>query len=39
MDQRWGEVQKLALWAMNKISRVKCSQLEPMLKKKILLRL
>jgi len=39
MDQRWGEVQKLAQWAMNKISRVKCSQLEPMLKKKILLRL
>jgi hypothetical protein len=36
MDQRWGEVQKLAQWAMNKITKIKESDLQPKVKKKIL---
>ena len=39
MDQRWGEVQKLATWAMNKITKVKESDLKPKVKKKILQKL
>ncbi|TNV84467.1 hypothetical protein FGO68_gene13804 [Halteria grandinella] len=39
MDQRWGEVQKLATWAMNKIAKIKGSDLKPKVKKKILQKL
>ena len=36
MDQRWGEVQKLAQWAINKMIKIKEADLHPKLKKKIL---
>ena len=39
MEQRWVEVQKLVTWAMNKITKIKESELKPKMKKKLLKKL
>ncbi len=39
MEHRWQEVQKLVTWAMNKITKIKESELKPKVKKAILKKL
>ena len=39
MEHRWQEVQKLVNWAIQKINKVKESELKPKIKKQILKKL